>query len=206
MRVPPGRAGRLDLERRLRSARRSADVLDRKLRILRVEQDSLERAAREAEDCWRKRYADADTWLLRAALLGHRRGLLAAERPEAELVLGRAMAAGVGYLVLERMTVPDRPLSAAPPASAASDPAAAAGAVALEAAVRYAVADAALRSVAAEVSITRRRLRAIEDRWLPALTERYRVVVAELDEQERAEGARLRWATRRGSADQHGDE
>ena len=183
-------------------------MLDRKLRILRAAQDPLERAAQEAETRWRDRYAEADSWLLRAALLGHRRGLLAAaQRPEAEVVLGRALAAGVGYPVLETLTVPDRPASGPLPASAASDPAAAAGAAALEAAVRYAVADAAVRAVAAEVVITRRRLRGIEDRWLPALTERHRAVVAELDEQERADGARLRWATqRRGSAGRLGDE
>jgi V/A-type H+-transporting ATPase subunit D len=195
---PPGRAGRLWLERRSRAARRAADVLDRKLRILRAEQDRLDAEARRAEARWRERHAEAQTWLLRAALLGHRRGLrAAADRPEAELVLGRNTAAGVGYPVVVRFTAPPQPPGTAPAASAAADPAAAACAEALDAAVRYAAAEAAVRTVGAEAAVTRARLRAVEDRWLPRLAERTRVVLAELDEQERAEGARLRWAARR---------
>jgi V/A-type H+-transporting ATPase subunit D len=197
--VPPGRAGRLWLERRTRAAQRAADVLDRKLRILRAEQERLEVEARRAEARWTERHAEAEVWLLRAALLGHRRGLLAAaDRPEAELVLGRAAAAGVSYPVLASFTVPPQAPGVAPAASAASDPAAAACAVALEAAARYAVAEAAVRAVGAEAALTRGRLRAVEDRWLPRLAERARTVLAELDEQERADGARLRWAARRG--------
>lgn len=98
-------------------------MLDRKLRILRAEQERLAAEADAAEARWREEHAEAETWLLRAALLGHRRGVLtAADRPEAELVLGRATAAGVGFPVVVRFTVPERPAgSAAPAASAATD-------------------------------------------------------------------------------------
>jgi V/A-type H+-transporting ATPase subunit B len=50
----------------------------------------------------------------------------------------------------------------------AADPAARASAVALEAAVRYALTDAAARAVRTEAEQTRARRRAVEDRWLPA--------------------------------------
>lgn len=39
--VPPGRAGRLWLRRRLAAAERAVELLERKLRILRAEQDRL---------------------------------------------------------------------------------------------------------------------------------------------------------------------
>jgi len=85
-------------------------------------------------------------------------------------------------------------------AAAEADPAAAACARALEATVRYALAEAAARTVRAEMAATRARLRGIEDRRLPQLAERTRTVLAELDEQERAKGTRLRWAARRNEA------
>jgi V/A-type H+-transporting ATPase subunit D len=135
---------------------------------------------------------------LASTATGHRRGLLAAaDRPEAELVLSRATGAGVGFPVVVRFTVPQRPAGRAPAATAAADQAGTACARALDAAVRSAVAATAVQAVAAEVAVTRARLRAVQDRWLPRLVDRTRVVLAELDEQERAEGVRLRWAARR---------
>jgi V/A-type H+-transporting ATPase subunit D len=68
---------------------------------------------------------------------------------------------------------------------------------ALEAAARHAVVDAAVRRIDAEVLATRRRLRAVQNRWIPRLVEALREADAGLEELELAEGGRLRWAARR---------
>ena len=192
--MPPGRAGRLWLERRIGVARRAADVLDRRLRILGAHQARLEADAGRADADWRGRHTEAATWLLRTAVLGHRRGIraAAADRPEAEIELGRQVVAGVAYQVLVRFTAGDRAPSAAPVATAAADPAARACAAALEAAIRYALTDAAARAVRKEAEQTRLRRRAVEDRWLPRLEEQLHTLRAELDEQERAEATSRR--------------
>ena len=70
-------------------------------------------------------------------------------------------------------------------------------AAALAAAVRHAAAEAALRVVQAETAATRYRLRAVRDRWIPRLHEALAQVEFSLEEQERADGARLRQALRR---------
>ncbi|HEY7101456.1 MAG TPA: V-type ATP synthase subunit D [Mycobacteriales bacterium] len=192
--LPPGRAGRLWLDRRIGVARRAADVLDRRLRILAAHQARLEVDASRAEVAWRSRHAEAETWLLRAAVLAHRRGIrtAAADRPEAGIELGREVVAGVTFPVLVRFTVGEPTPSAAPAATAAADPAARACAAALEAAVRYALTDAAARAVRVEAEQTRVRRRAVADRWLPRLQDRLHTLNAELDEQERAEATSRR--------------
>jgi len=48
-----------------------------------------------------------------------------------------------------------------------------------------------------EMAATRRRLRAIQDRWMPRLEEAGRAVAEALEEQEREEGMRMRWAAER---------
>jgi len=70
--VPPGRAGRLWLVRRLETARSGAGLLDRKLRILQAELARRQRAAAQTARSWESGQADAQAWLLRAALLGGR--------------------------------------------------------------------------------------------------------------------------------------
>jgi vacuolar-type H+-ATPase subunit D/Vma8 len=47
------------------------------------------------------------------------------------------------------------------------------------------------------MAATRRRLRAIQDRWMPRLEEAGRAVAEALEEQEREEGMRMRWAAER---------
>ena len=68
---------------------------------------------------------------------------------------------------------------------------------ALEAALRAAVAAAAHERLAAELSSTVRRVRAIESRWLPLHERALAALEQELDENDRSEGARIRWAARR---------
>jgi len=72
----------------------------------------------------------------------------------------------------------------------------------LDAAARHAAALTALRTIEAELLATRRRLRAVEDRWIPRLESTLARIRLALDEQERAEGVRLRWAA--GHLSRHG--
>jgi hypothetical protein len=77
---------------------------------------------------------------------------------------------------------------------AALQQACAAHRLALDAAVRHAAAQAALRAIEAEMAANRRRLHAVEDRWIPRLESTLAAVLLELAEAERSEGVRLRWA------------
>lgn len=68
-------------------------------------------------------------------------------------------------------------------------------AAALTAAVRHAVAAETLRVIEAELLVTRYRLRAIEERWIPRLEQALAGVTLALEEQELADAVRLRLAT-----------
>jgi V/A-type H+/Na+-transporting ATPase subunit D len=189
--VPLGRAGRLRLERRLQVARRGADLLDRKLRILQRELPGLRAEAARAARDWEQCAADADRWLLRAALLGGQRAIrLADDVAPAELDVGYVVTVGVRHPATCACTFPPPAGWAGPTVGAARH----AHQVALEAAARSAAASAALRIMEAEAAATRLRLRAIKDRWIPLLEQARAEVALALDEQERADGARLRLA------------
>jgi len=191
--VPPGRAGRLWLTRRLQVARRGADLLDRKLRILQAElarfRDSEARTAAEWDRCC----ADAERWLLRASMLGGERAVrLAADGQPATVTIPYTVTMGVRHPASPACVIP---------ASATWDgptlaPTRQAHAAALEAAARHAAAAEALRVIETEVLATRYRLRAIEDRWIPRLEEALAEVTFALEEQELADAARLRLAVR----------
>ena len=198
--LPPGRAGRIWLRRRLATARRGADLLDRKLRILRLEQQRYQLLAERSEAAWGEAQRDADTWLLRAALLGGQRALrLATDGGDTDITITWATTMGVSHPTHGTCNIPERLATTPGPASTAVAYAAAAYATALRAAVDHAVADAALHAVEREVDATRRRVRAINDRWIPRLTEAQHRVQLVLDEQEHDDAVRLRWAVKRGA-------
>jgi len=191
--VPPGRAGRLWLTRRLLVARRGADLLDRKLRILQAElgrfRDSEARAAAE----WARCCADAERWLLRASMFGGERAVrLAADGQPAMVTIPYTVTMGVRHPASPVCVIPGSltwdglTLTRARQAHAA----------ALEAAARHAATAEALRVIEAEVLATRYRLRAIEDRWIPRLEQALAEVTFALEEQELADAARLRLAIR----------
>ena len=144
-RPPPGRAGRLWLDRRLGAARRGADLLDRKLRIL--QRDRADRQAADAEREWHP-VRGADQALLLAALLGGQRGVrLASAASHAQVRIGYTITIGVRH---------PADGSAAPPAGPdpwAGQPveqARLAHRAALAAAVTHAVAAQAVRIIEAE--------------------------------------------------------
>jgi V/A-type H+/Na+-transporting ATPase subunit D len=191
--VPPGRAGRIWLVQRLETARRGADLLDRKLRILQGELTRRQAAAAETEARWDRCQAEAQAWLLRAALLGGQRAItLADDGQRAAVTIDYELAMGVRY--------PSRAACAFPSPVTWDGPVVArtrqAHRAALAAAAEHAAAAAAVRVVDAEVRATRYRLRAIQDRWIPALDQALADVTFALEEQERSDAARLRLASR----------
>ena len=189
--VPPGRAGRLWLTRRLAVARRGADLLDRKHRILLAETARLRDAAARTAAEWDRCCADAERWLLRASMLGGERAIrLAAAGSAADVTIRYAVTMGVRH--------PDGATCRIPASATWDGPALAAARQAhgraLEAAVRHAAAAGALRAVEAEALATRYRLRAVRNRWIPRLEQALADVTLALEEQELADSARLRLA------------
>ncbi len=194
-RVPPGRAGRLWLQHRLAVAERGAEMLDQKLRILRLEAQRLALLTESTGRAWGEASDEAAGWSLRAALVGGERAVrLAGDSGRTQVDLSWAWTIGVRH---------PSGVTCTPPAPARDDPPAVDAAVvearaahrrALDAAAQHAVAEAALRLVRAEEAATRRRLRAIDDRWLPLLTSALQAAELGLEEQEHADGVRLRWA------------
>lgn len=165
-------------------------MLDQKLHVLRGEQGRFADRARAALVAWRHKQGEADSLLLGAVLLSGRAALGVGAGPRAELTVSWAVAVGVRHPVSAQLTVPERdqPLSAA--AIAARN----AVADAARAAVDYAVAARALRAIETELRVTALRVRSLRQHWLPRLTDALAAVEFELEEQERAETVRRRWA------------
>lgn len=193
-RHPPGRSGRLWLQRRLATARRGAGLLDLKVLLLRREEERFAALAQHTGAVWEECCAEADRWLLRATAVGGQRGLRPDGRGAAAVDITWASVMGVRYPDSATCQVPSEPSGRPVSATAAAPLAAAAYQDALAAGVAHAVAHAAAQVVAAEVVTTRGRLRAIEDRWVPELETALHTLDGTLDELERAEGVRLRWA------------
>lgn len=194
--VPPGRAGRLWLTRRLQVARRGADLLDRKLQILQAEVGRRRAAAARTAAEWDHCCADAQQWLLRASMLGGQRAIrLAADGQTAGVTVSYESTMGVRHPADAECRIPV-PATWDGPAMAATRQAHGA---ALTAAVRHAAAAEALRVIEAEALTTRCQLRAIKDRWIPRLEQALAEVTAALEEQELADAARLRLTTARRS-------
>ena len=192
--VPPGRAGRLWLTRRLAVARRGAELLDRKLRILREETRRLQDVAAQTAADWDRCCADAERWLLRASMLGGERAIrLAAVGPGADVTISYGSTMGVRYPDGAACRIPVPTEWDGPALAAARE----AHGRALEAAVRHAAAAEALRVVEAEMLATRYRLRAVKNRWIPRLEQALAEVTLALEEQELADTARLRLAAGR---------
>jgi len=189
--VPPGRAGRLWLQRRLETARRGADLLDRKLRILQGEAGQLRESTAKTARAWDREQADAQQWLLRAGLLNGQRAIrLSADRSPAEVRVSYAVMMGVRFPADVTVDVPAEAVWESPVLTAARQ----AHRTALVAAVRHAAAAEALRVMEAEALATRYRLSAVRDRWIPRLERALAEVTLAIEEQERTDAARLRLA------------
>lgn len=190
-----GRAGRLRLRRRLEVAGRAGELLDRKQRILTGELDRLEMEAQRAETEWRRAAGAAAIWLRRSAALDGQRALDAAVPADAATVaVEHREAMGVRYPVHATVRPPDEPVRQG---SSALAFAVAAHRRALAAAVRHAAILRARALLAAELDHTRARQRAIDSRWIPRLQDALRTLEAQLDELDREENVRVRWAAGR---------
>jgi V/A-type H+-transporting ATPase subunit D len=196
--LPPGRAGRIWLQRRLAVAGRGAYLLDQKLRLLHAERQRLALQVERTGAAWETAAHEASRWLVRGAMLGGQRGIRLAGRPgAAEVELEWSYLMGVRYPSGARCTTPAEEPDAAPPDNAALVSACEAHRRAAQAAVTHAAAVAALHVLEAEEVGTRRRLRAIEDRLMPRLQQALAQIQLGLEELEHAEGVQLRWAAAR---------
>jgi V/A-type H+-transporting ATPase subunit D len=204
LRAPPGRAGRLWLVRRLEIARRGVEVLDQKRQTLLREQQRLSEALAGSTRAWEQKARAAAEWNDRAlAIAGERRLRLAAGhvagRCEVEVewrnALGTVFPAGASvrpglapdFVALDFVALGG---------GSAVALAAPAHADAVVAAADYAAARAAHDAIAAELTATTRRQRAIERRWIPEHEAALRRLELALDDREREDIARVHWAMR----------
>ncbi|MFC8503435.1 V-type ATP synthase subunit D [Pedococcus sp. NPDC057267] len=190
--VPPGRAGRLWLRRRLEVATRSREQLDRTLHLIELERHRLLALEEAHGDDWHRACAEGATWLARAAVLTGRDGIRTATPPASLTAeVGWATTAGVVHpleVTVARAGAPQATLlasSALAPARDAYERALAAGAA-------LAGVQAGLRSLERQASATRRRLRGLDKRWIPRLRQSLRELEAALEQGEREDRGRLR--------------
>jgi V/A-type H+-transporting ATPase subunit D len=191
LRHPPGRAGRLWLVDRLAVAERAAGILDRKQHALLHEHERLETLAEQTTRTWTAAVHEAETWHRRALILGARSDLLATSArippARARIVWRTEMGVEVPSAASSEL-----PATSSLPGTPALAAAATAYRHALQVAVEHAAATTALRRVDAELAHTRRRLRAIRDRWIPRLQRALRDLELHLDEYEREALTRTR--------------
>jgi V/A-type H+-transporting ATPase subunit D len=197
LRHPPGRAGRLWLEHRVEVAGRGADLLDKKRRALVQEHRQLRVLARETKAEWNRMAVEAEVWFNRAAVLAgeEKVAMLAVQHPLAQVTVRWRSSMGVAFASEASVDLGLLP-GGASGGSAAADLAVAASRQAVEAAVKDAVAYSALMRISSELALTARRQRALERRWLPALTTAQARLSGALDELEREEAMRSLWARR----------
>ncbi len=199
--LPPGRAGRTWLVRRLAAARRSSDLLDRRLLILRGQRSVFEQRTGDARTKVELLAAQAERSALRTALVAGEDALgFAAPPPTATVDITWSALIGARFPSEADVRLPEQPRDAHVPPSASAVVATAAYRSLVVAVVDYAVLTAALRVVDDEVATTGLRLRAIEDHWIPRMEQARAAVELMLAENENGEAVRLRWAAARRDA------
>ncbi|MFF4762282.1 V-type ATP synthase subunit D [Streptomyces sp. NPDC001292] len=197
-RVPAGRAGRLRLRRSLATAVRGADLLERKLRLLLDREHTARRAAEDASRVWRKKLADAETWLLRGVLLGGEHALvLTAPEDRARIDVTWATLMGVSHPAEVDWTDPVRSPAEPTAPNTALAHAETAYRAAVRAAANLAAHQAAAELLAAETERTRQRVRALRRHWIPRLQDELAAMELALEEAEHEEAVRRRWASTR---------
>jgi V/A-type H+-transporting ATPase subunit D len=200
VRVPPGRAGRLWLLRRLEVARRGTEVLEQKRQTLMRERLRTASALAAAAAVWDEHGRAAAEWSARAlALAGARRLRLAAQNgagtTRAHVVWRNALGTVVPDTIRVEFAAEKTALAAGGGAGVAL--CAEAHRSAVVAAAALAAAHAADEAVAAELVATTRRLRAIERRWIPDHESALRQLEITLAEHELEDAVRSRFALER---------
>jgi V/A-type H+-transporting ATPase subunit D len=198
IRVPPGRAGRLWLREHLAVARRAADLLGEKRRELRHEAIRLRQLVEDSRARWTAACRSAETWLLRAALVGgeHQLDVAAAQ-------VGTAAEARIGWRSVMGLAYPTEAAFEPGPLadvagfgdSSALAYAAEAHRMAVAVAVEHAAVERALELVTDELATTVRRHRAIDLSWIPRLEAILHDVEQGLEENEREAIVVARWVT-----------
>ena len=200
LRIPPGRAGRIWLLARLEIAARGAALLDRKRQVLLREQQRLRTELQDAQLTWSAAAANVERWTVRSAIVdgSGRLGMLARHvHGHAELELSWSNLMGARLPAARRVELPEPPPLSALGASAATVLLERACRDATMAAVRCAVAERAEAEVSAELARAIRRLRALENRWIPQHEQALAQLDLALDESQREQAARVRWLTQR---------
>lgn len=200
LRIPPGRAGRQWLAARIATAEHARDLLEQKRAVLISAEREAAARATEATARWRTSAGEAARWLERSAMLdGERPRRLAqahaGERAIVTLTWQTTMGVGVPADASVVLAAPTD--TALLPGGASLTSAISAHRAALDAALCAAAERAAHERLSAELVATVRRVRAIESRWLPLHERSLAALEQTLDENDRAEGARIRWARRR---------
>ncbi len=202
MRTPPaGRTARLRLQRHLGTAARAVDVLEEKTVALAREQRRLGQHAAETRGRWEDACREAERWFLRAAVIGGPPQVsLATSRradPPADVRVTWRSIMGVTYPAQASVeAAPAEPLGSVARSSALAE-AAERFSTAVDAGLDHAAATRALELVARELAVTRRRLRALEHRWVPQLRAQLHDVELALAAQEQDDAVRVRWVVGR---------
>lgn len=194
--MPPGRTARLWLRRRLDVASRGIDVLEQKTHALAREQRRLSHHVEDTRSAWHNAARDANRWFVRATVVGGSQQLELAHSQQpaaADVRVSWQGLMGVAHPAQARLEPSERaPLGSVARSSAlayASD----AYRRAVAAALDHAAATRALELVEGELAVTRRRLRALENRWVPRLEQLLHDVELSLAENEREDMVRTRW-------------
>jgi V/A-type H+-transporting ATPase subunit D len=181
------------LKGRLGTAERGKELLNHKLRILRLERQRLAMVEERTAERWERCAREAEWWSHLAGVMAGRRAFPPTEAPPGtDVVLTWGYLMGMTYPVAAVCT-DMAGARRAEPGGAALTVAADRHREALVAGVEHAVAVAALRAVDAELCATRRRVRALETRWIPRVRRALADLSLALEELERGDVLRLRW-------------
>lgn len=192
-RVPPGRMGRLWLLSRLELAERAVTLLEEKLRVLNELHGVLSHRAAQTRRDWHEAGRAADTWGVRATLLGGRSALdMATTSEQASVTIQWAATAGARYPDHALCELPSDDKPVVVHTSSATVQATGAYRAAVVAAAGHAAAQSALDTMERELYATRLRARALSRHWLPGLRDELARIELHLEEQDRAEAIHMR--------------
>jgi V/A-type H+-transporting ATPase subunit D len=195
--IPPGRMGRLWVLNRLDLAERGVTLLEQKLHSLTALREELQRRAEQSCHDWQQACREADTWALRAALLGGQHAIdLAATTTPAAVTVQWATTAGVRYPDVATCALPPEDDPAVIYTTSASVQAARAYRAALVAAAECAAAQSAVKTIEREVRTTQLRVRALSRHWLPQLRQELARIELALEEEERDGAIQVRLVSR----------
>ncbi|MFE3644164.1 V-type ATP synthase subunit D [Streptomyces sp. NPDC059169] len=194
-----GRAGRLRLQYRLDTALRGAELLERKLHTLLGRVQVFEQREAAARREWTRLLAEAETRLLRGLLLSGEQALVqATPAARAEVTVEWSTAMGLRHPTGAVCVPAQRSADEPTPRNTALLQSERAYREALRAGAELAAARAAARLISAEANRTRQRVRALRRHWIPLLTQQLAATELALEQAEREDNVRRRWAAQGG--------